>query len=138
VPPNVTFEIDDATQPWTFHPNSADYIHMRYLLGSIADWDALYGEAYRALAPGGWIEHYEAAPYMLSDDGTVADTSAMAQWGKTFVEGGRNTGRSFTVVPDGVQEAGMRRAGFGEVGVWEFKVSFLFFFSFGGGGYCWL
>jgi hypothetical protein len=41
-------------------------------------------------------------------------------------------------VPDGVQEAGMRRAGVGEVGVWEFKVSLLFFFSFGGVGYCWL
>lgn len=125
--------MDDATQPWTFQPNSADYIHLRYLLGSIADWDALYGEAYKALAPGGWVEHYEAAPYLESDDGTVGGKHAMGQWGRIFVEGSKGTGRSFTVVPDGVQEEGMRRAGFGEVGVWEFKVclfALFFLFSF--------
>jgi SAM-dependent methyltransferase len=129
VPPNLSFEIDDATQPWTFRPDSVDYIHMRYLLGSITDWDALYREAYQTLTPGGWIEHYEAAPYLESDDGTVDENSAMGQWGKIFVAGSKVTGRSFTVVPDGVQKSGMEKAGFEDIQTWDFKVRFIREFS---------
>ena len=127
VPPNLTFEIDDATEPWTYAPNSFDYIHMRYLLGSVADWDALYGEVYKALRPGGWFEHYESSPYIESDDGTITDKTALGQWGHIFVEGGKKMGRTFTVVPDGLQKSGMEKAGFVDVQTWDFKVRFIFF-----------
>lgn len=98
---------------------------MRYLLGSIADWDALYSEAYKTLRPGGWLEHYEAAPYLESDDGTVGEMSAMSQWGPIFIEGSKKTGRSFTLVPDGVQKTGMEKAGFVDCQTWNFKVGCL-------------
>lgn len=44
VPPNLRFEIDDCTQPWTFTPGSFDFIHVRSMYGSVADWPAFYGE----------------------------------------------------------------------------------------------
>ena len=49
-------EIDDFTQEWTFEPNSFDYVHMRFLIGSVTDWDALFAQAFRVLKPGGWVE----------------------------------------------------------------------------------
>ncbi|QGI88814.1 hypothetical protein CEK26_000029 [Fusarium fujikuroi] len=70
VPPNLKFEIEDCTQEWTYEPNSFDYVHMRYMYGSISDWSALFKEAFRVCKPGGWVESYEASPRMESDDGT--------------------------------------------------------------------
>lgn len=57
VPPNVKFEIDDATLPWSWEDNSFDFIHVRYLFGAIRDWSALFKQAYRCCAPGGWVQH---------------------------------------------------------------------------------
>ncbi|KAI1088651.1 S-adenosyl-L-methionine-dependent methyltransferase [Rostrohypoxylon terebratum] len=112
VPPNLKFEVDDVTQPWTYEPNSFDYIHMRWLTGSIPDWNALYGEIFRALKPGGYFEHKESACLLVSDDNTVREGSAIDQWGKVFTEAGRKFGRTFSVVEDGLQVKAMKEAGF--------------------------
>lgn len=37
VPPNLEFQIDDCQLDWTFEPESFDFIHIRYLQGSIED-----------------------------------------------------------------------------------------------------
>ncbi|KAK2614105.1 hypothetical protein N8I77_000960 [Diaporthe amygdali] len=121
VPPNLKFEIEDCTSEWTFHPNEFDYIHMRYLVGSIVDWTALFKEAYNALKPGAWLESFEGSPHMISDDGSVADKSAISQWGKFFEEGGRTIGRTFLVVDQGIQKKAMEEAGFIDIQEWEFK-----------------
>ena len=126
LPPNLRIELDDATKPWTYAPDTFDFIHMRYLFGSISDWAALFGEAYRCARPGGWVESYEPSCVFLSDDGSIPPGSPMHQWGEVFVESGRRTGRTFTVVEDDLQRRGMVEAGFGEVGVWEFKVRLVF------------
>ena len=47
VPPNVSFELDDMEEEWTYKDNSFDYIHMRSLSGSFKDWDAVLSQAYR-------------------------------------------------------------------------------------------
>ncbi|RMJ15482.1 hypothetical protein CDV36_004866 [Fusarium kuroshium] len=122
VPPNLKFEIEDCTQPWTFRPNTFDYIHMRYLVGSIKDWNSLFEQAFRACKPGGWVESFEGVPIMQSDDGSVPDDSAMAGWGKTFVEAGKKLERSFTVVDDNVQEEGMAAAGLIDIESRIFKI----------------
>ncbi|RSL84823.1 hypothetical protein CEP51_003664 [Fusarium floridanum] len=122
VPPNLRFEIDDCTQDWTFAPNSLDYIHMRWLVGSIVDWPQLFKEAYKCLKPGGYIESHEALSRMDCDDGSIHEKSAMHQWGKFFVEGGKKIGRSFTIVEDGVQRKGMEEAGFVNIEERNFKV----------------
>ncbi|KAK1763691.1 S-adenosyl-L-methionine-dependent methyltransferase [Phialemonium atrogriseum] len=122
VPPNLKFEIEDCTRPWTFRPDCMDYVHIRLLVGSVIDWTELFREAYKVLKPGGYLESYEASPAMESDDGTVDDKSAMHQWGKFFIEGGRKLGRTFTVIDDKVQRKAMEEAGFVDIEEWDCKV----------------
>jgi len=45
VPPNVQFEIDDVEDEWTFS-QPFDYIHCRYMVGSIKNWPALVGQCF--------------------------------------------------------------------------------------------
>ena len=95
---------------------------MRYLVGSVQDWNSLFEQAFRACKPGGWVESFEGVPIMQSDDGSVPDDSAMAGWGKTFIEAGKKLERSFTVVDDNVQEEGMAAAGLVDIESRIFKV----------------
>lgn len=120
-------QIDDCTVPWTFSPNSLDYIHMRWLIGAVQDWPALYAQAFAALKPGGWLESYEPASTFESDDGTVTDDCAVMQWTKIFIEGGKKLGRSFTIYEDGVQKTAMEEVGFVGVDTRELKVCFVLF-----------
>ncbi|KAF5669441.1 methyltransferase [Fusarium heterosporum] len=122
IPPNLRFEIEDCTQEWTFAPNSQDYIHFRWLVGSIVDWEQLFKQAYACLKPGGYIESHEALSRMDCDDGSIIEKSAMNQWGKFFIEGGKKIGRSFTIVEDGVQRSAMEKAGFVNLEEKDFKV----------------
>ncbi|RBR21967.1 uncharacterized protein FIESC28_04680 [Fusarium coffeatum] len=121
VPPNLEFQIDDCTQEWTIAPNSLDYVHMRWLVGSIADWTGLFKEAYKSLKPGGWVESYEPSSTVESDDNSVLPGSAMSQWQKFFVEGGRKMGRPFTVFKDRLQRKAMEEAGFVDIEERDFK-----------------
>ncbi|KAK7417101.1 hypothetical protein QQZ08_011760 [Neonectria magnoliae] len=116
-------EIDDCTQPWTFRSDTFDYVHMRYLVGSVKDWVNLYQQAFRVCKPGGWVESFEGMPIMQSDDDTVPEDSAMAGWGKTFIEAGKKLGRTFTVVDDNTQEEGMQAAGLVDIESRIFKAS---------------
>lgn len=115
VPPNVKFEIDDFTQDWTFPENSADFVHMRFLYGSVPDWDQLYEKAFKVVKPGGWLESHEGDPMGHSDDGSLKEGSALAEWGKFFYEGGKKLGRVFTPIPGNLQEKGMKAAGFVDI-----------------------
>ena len=45
-PPNVHFEIDDVEDQWTFS-QPFDYIHCRYMMGSIRDWPGLVNQCFR-------------------------------------------------------------------------------------------
>lgn len=69
------------------------------------------------------METFEGSPHMVSDDGSVADKSAISQWGKFFEEGGKTLGRTFLVVEQGIQRKAMEEAGFVDIQEWEFKVS---------------
>ncbi|KAH8883770.1 S-adenosyl-L-methionine-dependent methyltransferase [Thozetella sp. PMI_491] len=115
VPPNLKFEIEDATQEWTFRDNDFDFVHIRYLMGCIPDWVELFKQAYRCTKPGGWLQSYEASASVHTDDDTLPSTSAIAQWGPLFTEGGIKSGRSFTVVEDGLQNKAMQEAGFVDI-----------------------
>ncbi|KAF5724613.1 mRNA 3 end-processing YTH1 [Fusarium mundagurra] len=124
VPPNVKFEIEDCTQPWTFSPDSFDFIYMRYLYGSISDWSAIFQEAFRSCKPGGWVESFEASAMLESDDDTVKEGSAMSEWGKFFIEGGKRLGRTFTILDDDLQKKAMEDAGFTDIQTRDFKASY--------------
>ncbi|KAH7130943.1 S-adenosyl-L-methionine-dependent methyltransferase [Dactylonectria macrodidyma] len=97
VPPNLEFQIDDASQEWTFAPETFDFIHIRYLQGTIEDWERLYKEAFRALKPGGWIQHIEPDLQILSDnpDIKVDKDHIFTRWAETFLKVGQVTNRTF-------------------------------------------
>ncbi|EEU38673.1 uncharacterized protein NECHADRAFT_45720 [Fusarium vanettenii 77-13-4] len=114
-PPNLQFQIDDCTKEWTFPEASLDYVHVRFLTGCIADWEALIKAAYRCLKPDSYIQSMEPSAYIQSDDNTIEPDSAMGQWGKIFVEGGNKMGRPFTVVEDELQNKALEKAGFVDI-----------------------
>lgn len=116
-------EIEDCTREWTFRESDFDFVHIRYLLGCIPDWEVFFKEAFKVLKPGGYLESYEASPRVYSDDGTLSDKDAIAQWGPLFIEGGKAIGRSFTIVDDGTQKEAMEKAGFVDIQEKLIKVS---------------
>jgi len=123
VPPNVQFEIDDATQPWTWPEHTFSFVHMRYLFGAIVDWPELFRQAFRATAPGGYVQSCECDIELRSDDGSVEGVHAMTTWSRLFLEGGKKMGRSFTVIAEDLQRKSMLDAGFIDVEFKDFKVS---------------
>ncbi|EFX04697.1 methyltransferase type 12 [Grosmannia clavigera kw1407] len=122
VPPNTRFEIDDATQPWTWDENTFDFIHVRYMLGAITDWDALFSQAYRCCTPGGWLESCEVHPEHQSDDGTNELAPVLKQFWQLYEEGMPKIGRKFFVVREGTQRKAMENAGFTNITDKTFKV----------------
>ncbi|KAL0465238.1 S-adenosyl-L-methionine-dependent methyltransferase [Neurospora intermedia] len=120
VPPNLQFNIDDATREWTYQPDFFDYIHIRWLCGTIKDWTSLYKEAYRCLKPGGWIEHMDGEVNTRCFDGTMPKKSATYQWGQLWGEIQRKTGVIFHMVESGSMENGIKEAGFTNIQIEDF------------------
>ncbi|KAK3348384.1 S-adenosyl-L-methionine-dependent methyltransferase [Neurospora tetraspora] len=120
VPPNLSFNIDDATREWTYQPDFFDYIHIRWLFGTVKDWASLYKEAYRCTKPGGWIEHIECDVNVVCLDGTMPEESAVNQWGKIWTEVQRKTGSVFNMVKSGIMENGIKEAGFTNVQIEDY------------------
>lgn len=115
-------EIEDCTLDWTFEHGSVDYVHIRFLLGSIPDWEAVFKQAFQTLAPGGWLESHEGSGRFESDDGTVCDGSALHQWGRILHCFGESIGRPFDIIPSGIQRKAMEAAGFVDIREAEYKV----------------
>lgn len=42
--PNLRFVVDDCCDEWVYPRDHFDYIHIRLLYGSVADWPTLYKE----------------------------------------------------------------------------------------------
>ncbi|RYO88793.1 hypothetical protein DL766_002976 [Monosporascus sp. MC13-8B] len=123
LPPNLKFEVDDMTDAWTYAPDSFDYVHIRWLVGAIPDWNELFQQAYKTLKPGGYLESKESSALLRSDDGTVPVGSALDQWGRVFWEAGKKFGRSFRVLEDDVQRKAMEAAGFVDIKEYVKKAS---------------
>ncbi|KAJ5291068.1 hypothetical protein N7478_000319 [Penicillium angulare] len=81
VPPNLRFLVDDAESPWLFKRDQPfDFIHMRDLGGSIADWTQLLQQANAHLKPGGWIELQEFEVTLKSDDDSMRLAPTLCQF----------------------------------------------------------
>ncbi|CCE28065.1 uncharacterized protein CPUR_01539 [Claviceps purpurea 20.1] len=120
VPPNLCFEIDDASLEWTWNANHFDFIHMRYIVGGIQDWTALLKEAYRCCAPGGWVESFEYDVELRSDDGSTELEPVLATLGELFREAGKVLNRPFFVQE--IQRQAFDEAGFVERRVVQHKI----------------
>ena len=75
LPPNCSFQVDDADAEWTFAADSIDFIHIRCLFGCIESWPKLYAQCLRVLKPGGYIEQQEYGVDFYSEDGSVSPES---------------------------------------------------------------
>ncbi|KIW64480.1 hypothetical protein PV04_09409 [Phialophora macrospora] len=98
VPPNCRFEIEDCTQEWTFSPDSFDFIHVRCLFGSIADWPAFYREVYAHLKPGGWFEQVEYSVDWISDDDSIPPGHIFYESSARYIEAGEKMGKTFQIL----------------------------------------
>jgi len=111
-PPNLTFELDDANQEWTWPDNTFDFVYVRFLNGCIRDWEKFYRQAYRCLKPGGWLEHHEVALEWKSDTQEIPPHSPIGQLIQLFTSAGEKIGRTFRTVDDCLQKPAMEAAGF--------------------------
>src|SRR5437868_2929170 len=73
VPPNCSFQIDDAQLAWTFDRNAFDLVHVRHLYGGIDSWPRLYAQAFVHVRPGGWFENSEIDLETRSENPSVAN-----------------------------------------------------------------
>ncbi|KAF5712163.1 TAM domain-containing protein [Fusarium mundagurra] len=119
VPPNLRFEIDDATQPWTWKEDYFSFIHIRYLFGAVKDWHGLFREAYRCCAPGGWVQSGEADVTFRSDDGTAELEPVFKTYQKLFEDGSRILGNPFFV--HDLQQKAFEEAGFKDIETVDYK-----------------
>ncbi|RYP55170.1 hypothetical protein DL768_000164 [Monosporascus sp. mg162] len=123
VPPNLSFQIDDAQLDWTFKPESFDFIHIRYMHGAIADWPRLYEQTYQFLKPGGWFQHIEPNIELRCDNPDVKfdDNHVFRQWSKLFYDAGDKIGRTFRINEESMVKYA-RDAGFSEITHKKFTV----------------
>ncbi|KAK3346979.1 S-adenosyl-L-methionine-dependent methyltransferase [Lasiosphaeria hispida] len=122
VPPNLSFEIDDISGTWTYPDNKFDYIHIRYMTGSVKDWVAVYREAYRCLKPGGWIEHMDCAAGVYADDGSMPPDHIFVAWLENFRQAGSKIGQTFEVIDNDNYIRWLEEAGFKDVSKKTIKV----------------
>jgi hypothetical protein len=94
VPPNAKFIVDDVEDEWGYESNPFDYVHGRFLVGSIRDWPRLMLQAFRYIPknnpckfyldtslnefsctkPGGWVEFQEWDANIRSEDDSLKGT----------------------------------------------------------------
>lgn len=121
VSPNVHFEINDAcSTDWGYRPSSFDFIHVRGMYGSVANWPAFYRSIYKCLAPGGYIEQVEISMTPTSDDDTVPTNHILSQWGRLSIEMGERCGKTFRIHE--LMKGYIENAGFEEVVLTTYKL----------------
>ncbi|KAM5385741.1 hypothetical protein ACJZ2D_000940 [Fusarium nematophilum] len=125
VPPNVSFQIDDAQLDWTFEPESFDFIHIRALHGAIGDWPKLYNQLYKFLKPGGWFQHMEPGLALRCDNPaiTMDKNHVFKQWAQLFYDAGERLGRTFDIT-DKKMEGWAHEAGFTGIVPKTFKLPY--------------
>ncbi|KAI5464953.1 S-adenosyl-L-methionine-dependent methyltransferase [Mariannaea sp. PMI_226] len=94
VPPNVTFEIDDIDEDWTYS-QPFDYIHSRFMNFSVQNWTSYLEKIFKNLAPGGYVELQEVDVTMGCDDGTLTKDHTLFKWCELLDEAAIKLGRSF-------------------------------------------
>lgn len=96
LPTNCRFERYDAEDEWSF-PDQFDYIHGRALLSCFKDPAYVLQQAYKTLAPGGFLEIQDIVfPFEFLGD--PPPESPLYKWGQIITEGAANLGRPWTNV----------------------------------------
>lgn len=79
IAPNVTFQIDDLEEPWTFS-QKFDFIYSRMMVGGFADFPRFFEQAFENLTPEGWIELADICFPVQDDDDSLPADSALKRW----------------------------------------------------------
>ncbi|KAM5361954.1 hypothetical protein ACJZ2D_012775 [Fusarium nematophilum] len=80
VPPNVSFFVEDSSQPWDYS-QPFDYIHTRVTSGCWSNFkEQIADQAFQALTPGGWFESQEYDARIACDDGTLKPDGPLSTW----------------------------------------------------------
>ncbi|MCJ1393219.1 hypothetical protein MMC18_006091 [Xylographa bjoerkii] len=120
VPDNVRFEISDMESDWMYKENSFDYIHSRYLLGSITDWEAMIQRAYKHCKPGAYFEMQDLDPRLASDDDSLSKSPMHLMFCTLVIDASEQYGKP---VPRHTQYKGwLEAAGFVDVREYLFKI----------------
>lgn len=119
VPPNVRFIVDDVEQDW-IESDEYDYIHCKYMAGSIKDWPRLVRHCYKHLKPGGWLEFQESDNDMYSEDGSLTPDNSMVRMMNGLMEAGQKIGRTLNPAPQ--MKGWVEDAGFTNVNQQRFKL----------------
>lgn len=94
VPPNLQFEIDDVEDVWPCY-QAFDYIHVRNMGASIANWPKLCEQSLKHLCPGGYIEIQEHAIEIHSENGEVPPI--IKEWLENMETAGRTFGKELNI-----------------------------------------
>ncbi|PYI00074.1 S-adenosyl-L-methionine-dependent methyltransferase [Aspergillus ellipticus CBS 707.79] len=119
VPPNVDFVIEDVEKEW-MEQQPYDYIHCRYMAGSIRDWPRLIQQCYDNLKPGGWLELLESVNVLYSEDGSLRYDSHMVRMMDGLKEASERTRQTMDPAPH--FRMWVSNAGFREVQQVKFKL----------------
>ncbi|KAH7363547.1 S-adenosyl-L-methionine-dependent methyltransferase [Plectosphaerella cucumerina] len=118
-PSNVKFLVDDIELDWA-EPEPYDYIHCKYMAGSIKDWPRLVRQIYDNLKPGGWFEFVESANTLLSEDGSLKSDNPMVTMMNGLMEACEKIGRTMDPAPN--MKGWIQQAGFENVTQQTFKL----------------
>ncbi|KAM3088535.1 hypothetical protein ACMFMG_000172 [Clarireedia jacksonii] len=94
VPPNCTFEVNDAEEPWTYS-QKFDYIHGRAMLSCFSSPSAVIQSAYSCLRPGGYLEMQDPQMPIMCIDSSM-DGTALQEWGYVSCLAAEKRGRKLT------------------------------------------
>jgi hypothetical protein len=113
----VSIDVEDE---WTFGTNKFDFIHGRDFMLAIRDWDHLIEQCFSHLKPGGYLELFGTWIHPSSDDDTLAEGSAYAEFGRII----RRIGEKINASIDAplTWKIRMEKAGFIDVQQQIFKV----------------
>jgi SAM-dependent methyltransferase len=112
VPPNLTFEIDDLEQEWTFS-RKFDYIHSQLMTGGIQDWPRYIGQSFNFLESGGYLEVQDIDLVIRCDDGSLPTNSTLVRWHNYMHDAGSKMGFPLDQISNVANM--MRDAGFVDV-----------------------
>jgi SAM-dependent methyltransferase len=92
VPPNLTFQVDDVEEPWTYS-SKFDFIYSRMMIASLTDVPKFCKQAFDNLNPGGWLEMVDLAYPVKINDGEFPKDSSLVKWSDLFTEALATMGR---------------------------------------------